>query len=45
MSNILEIVAALFGPTTGPNGRRSMSGETRQTAVVFDALSTLVSAV
>jgi predicted phage tail protein len=39
MSNILEIAAALFGPTTGPNGRRSMSGETRQTAVVFDALS------
>ena len=40
MSNIFEIMAAaLFGPTTGPNGRRSMSGETRQTAVVFDALS------
>ena len=39
MSNVLEQMAAYFA-TIAPNGSsRSMSGETRQTAVVFDALS------
>ena len=41
MSNWLEQAAALFGTPSpgGLNGSRSLSGETRQTAVIFDALS------